>query len=155
MENQEINSSVVDRVNLYLAMHVLNVPIVCGLPCLGTLTELIRRADVDLTMKHMTYMCLLSGRWSARNQSVHFCILWVILGWSKSDTVSRFTWTWPDTFKIRSAHTFSWSLTVGLVPSDIWWYTLYKEPINRNASIDTGQSRKRGQTDMFRAWFQC
>jgi hypothetical protein len=53
MEAWEINSNVVDRVSLHLAMDVATL--VYGLPCLGTFTELIRRGDVELTMKHVTY----------------------------------------------------------------------------------------------------
>jgi hypothetical protein len=49
--------------------------LVYGLPCLGPFTELIRRGDVELTMKHVTYTCYRSGTFSAMIHSVPFLIL--------------------------------------------------------------------------------
>jgi hypothetical protein len=49
--------------------------LVYGLPCLGTFTELIRRGDVELTMKHMTFTYYRSATFNTMDHSVPFLIL--------------------------------------------------------------------------------
>jgi hypothetical protein len=72
MEAWEINSNVVDRVNLHLAVDVATL--VHGLPCLGTFTELIRRGDVELTIKHVICAYCRLGTFSSMDRNVPFLI---------------------------------------------------------------------------------